>query len=194
MTVPQRLPGISDVIAADLDDLATELTSGSHTTASIFMLRRDLRLAVRSFLGFSITLTIAGPAVSVAINVLNDTLQPDRTVDALAVQLPPRHDGSTASVIIYADEPHALDDLREDLAEAFDLPPATLIAPPRHHEPIAPGITGLEAFADVHQAIGVLISSGHTPESAGVELIRRAHTTPGGLHGTASALLGQGRW
>ncbi len=189
-TLPTDSTGfdIADVLAADLGDLGAELIAESGATDSMAMLRRDLRLAVRSLLGFSVTLTVPGPAVSVAINVVNEPLGPAQIGDVLAIQLPARHDTATASVTIYAAEPRAFDDLRDEFAYAFDRP-LTVLTTPVPHPPVAPGITGLDTFTDVHQAVGVLLATGHTVETANIELIRRAHTNPGGMHAAAQDLI-----
>lgn len=179
---------IADVLAADFGDLGAELVAESGATASMSMLRRDLRLAVRSLLGFSVTLTVPGPAVSVAINMVDEPLGPAQIGDVLAVQLPARHDTATASVTLYAAEPQAFDDLREEFSYAFDRP-LTVLTTPVPHPPVAPGVTGLDTFADVHQAVGVLLTTGHTVETANIELIRRAHTTPGGMLAAAQDLI-----
>ncbi len=181
--------GIADALVADLRDLAGELAGQSFTTSSVSMLHRDLRLTVRSLLGFSITMTVLGPSASVAINVVEEPLDPTTAGDSLAIELPPRDPGMTASVAIYAAAEHGLDDLREDLSYALDLPVAALTISPSTQALILPGITGLDDFLQVHQALGVLLSRGHTHGSAGVELIRQAHGRPGGLVAAAQALL-----
>lgn len=180
---------IADVLAADLRDLAGELVGDAVTRSGLTVLRRDLRVAVRSLIGFSLTMTVPGPVVSVSVNVFDEPLEPGVAADTLAVQLPRRGLGDTASLTIYASTPDALDGLRQDLATALGVAAESLLDPLGPRTVIAPGISGLAGFSDAHRAVGVLMGAGHTYDAACVELIRQAHHHPGGIVGAARSVL-----
>lgn len=180
---------IADVLAADLRDLAGDLAEDSVTRSSLTVLRRDLKVAVRSVLGFSLTMTVPGPVGSVAVNVFDEPLEPGVAADALAVQLPRRGHGDTASLTIYAGTPDALDGLRQDLATALGVASESLLDPLGPRTVIAPGLSGLADFSDAHRAVGVLMGAGHTYDAACVELVRQAHHHPGGIVGAARSVL-----
>lgn len=183
-SVPDRPSG-----SIGSDDLVHDLIESCFGATSLSMLRRDLRLAAPSVLGFSITVTLPGPDVSVVVNVVDEPLHPGAAADSITVPLPSRGHGSTASLSVYAAQPNALDDLRDDFADALNLQSSTLTGSRVDHGPISAGITGLEAFTEVHRAIGVLLGLGRTPQSAEMELIELAHSSPSGIHGAARALL-----
>jgi hypothetical protein len=184
--------GVAKALLDDLRELDDDLVSGSLTSSSISVLRRDLRLAVRSFLGFTLTLSVPGPAVSVAINVVDQPIDTDQAGDDLAVQLPPQANGFTASLTLYAADESAFDDLRGDLADLLDRPATTLSrSPETPSRTLLPGVTGLQDFLAVYRSVGVLIASGYTQEHAFTELVRRAHGRSAGLADAARAVLTQ---
>jgi hypothetical protein len=182
--------GATAALTADLRDLDDVLMSGSLVSSSISVLRGDLRLAVRSLLGFTLTLSVPGPAVSVAMNVLDQPLSTEQAADCLAFQLPSRADGIAASLTVYAADASALDDLREDLADLLDRPAATLTPGPDIPSRTVPlGLTGLEEYLTVYRAVGAMLAVGYTEEDAFAELTKRAHGRSTGLVGAAQAVL-----
>lgn len=184
--------GVAKALLDDLRELDDDLVSGSLTTSSISVLRRDLRPPVRSLLGFTLTLCVPGPTVSVAINVVDQPVDTDQARDVLVVHLPPQAEGFAASLTLYAADESAFDGLRTDLADLLDRPATTLSGSPETpSRTVRPGVTGLQDFLEVYRSVGALIASGYTKEQAFSELVRRAHGRPAGLAGAARAVLAQ---
>lgn len=184
--------GVAQSLLDGLRDLDDDLVHGSLTSSSISVLRRDLRLAVPSLLGFTLTMSIPGPAVSVAINVVDQPIDTDQASDGLTLHLPPQANGFAASLTLYAAAESALDNLREELADILDRPVATLsMIPETPSRTVLPGVTGLPEFVDVYRSVGAMLASGFTERDAFAELVRSAHGRPTGLAGAARAVLAQ---
>ena len=115
MDVPRAL-------AADLRDLAVDLSVDGYTRTAVAMLEHDLRRAVTSILGASITLhTPAWPGAPVVVHFVSRTIDPDEIGAALALPLPGLAAPRTGIITFYAGQPGAFDALRPQLARALHL-------------------------------------------------------------------------
>lgn len=134
-------------------------------------LGENTRLAVDSFLGLTVTLVVDGyPAT---FTVLGVGVGPDHVVTSLMLPLSGSEAGS--NIVFYAGTAGAFVDPAADLAFAMGVEPGALVLD-RHLTPSADGsgMTGLTEISHINQAIGILVSRGHTVETARAELHRRA--------------------
>lgn len=150
---------------------------GSDLEAILDVLADDLTAAVPSFLGLTMTLNL--DANPVTLTAINPGLA---AVAGASLELPlgaliATDLGST--VVFYARNPGAFVDLAEDTQCAYGLGGPILLDGqlPHSSDPCrpAPGLTGLADLSVINQAIGVLITRGHTEAEAHSEL--RSRTT-----------------
>lgn len=183
---------LARALAADLRDLAVDLTVDGYTRTTIAMIEHNLRRNVTSVLGASITLdTPTSPETPVVVNFVTRTISPSEIADVLEVALPGLVPPRTASVVFYAAEPDAFAQLRPLLLGELHLDPTAVEAHrPWPTTPISPHIDGLRDFAIVNRALGVLLHRGHTLDSARVELARLAALTETGITAAAEHVLG----
>jgi hypothetical protein len=166
----------SPVLTKQLGTLTAALVDPvTDLHAILDVLVDDLHAAVSSFLGLTVTLQSEWFPVTLT------AIDPDLALlarSSLALSLG-RSAGARPGdkIVWYAARPDAFDDLAADLERApgsdggvelnGDLPVTP--GPPRQ-----PGITGLAELSVINQAIGVLITRGHTPDQAKAKLRRRA--------------------
>lgn len=148
-------------------------------TDTVLLLAADARAAVPSFLG--LTMSIAGHETGTTVDrvVLQFTLL-DGHVDprdiGTSLRLPRPiagvgTDRPGITVVLYAATPGAFVDMAADLS--FLTGHEFAVADLDQHRGLAheADITGvLQAEGAIHEAIGVLIDRGHTPEQASTEL------------------------
>ena len=150
---------------------------GTDLRTILDVLVDDLSAAVSSFLGLRMTLhRLDGCPVTLTAVDTNPPLMP-----GACLTLPlgrSTSDGSGDMVVFYAGNPGAFVDLAADLERVHGRGP-TLDdqLPSAGDQTDRPGITGLAEHSVVNQAIGVLITRGHTPGDALAELHRRAADT-----------------
>lgn len=176
-------------LADDIRELLQSIGESSFDVGdSLASLRRDLKLSVRSSLGFSLHLSGSQP---VTLTCLDFLVRPEDIATSLAFPLswvdPP---GTESSIVFYAGVPGALVDLSADIAYALHLPLDGLrldqdLAPER----LESGVDGLDEASAIDRAIGTLIGDGHTPETAEAELARQAEADSQSLYASASRLL-----
>lgn len=177
-----------EITATQAADL-TPLTAALHDPAAdpatdiadtVLVLAADARLAVRSFLGLTVTVTIAGHAggaadpVVLRLTLLDEDLDPSDI--ATSLRLPGPTDGAGPgppgiAVVLYAATPGAFVDMAADLS--FLTGREFAAADLDQHRGLAAeaDITGvLQVETAVHEAIGVLIARGRTREQAYAEL------------------------
>lgn len=95
-----------------------------------------------------------------------------------------------ATLLLYAAAPGACVDLAADLSYALNLDPSNLILDKHLTAPAAvDGITGLDGYDRINQAIGMLIEQGHTADTAHEQLHRHAALDHSDLHTVAEATL-----
>ena len=176
-------------LADDLEELFENLGESSlDACSSLATLRRDLKLVVRSSLGFTLRLSGSQP---VTLTSVDHFVQISDIFTSLRLPLSwmgPEEAGS--SIVFYAGVPGALVDLAADLAFELSLPHDCL----RLDEDLTPellesGIVGLEEASTVDQAIGALIGRGHTADSAQAELWRQARELDRSVYYGATRLL-----
>jgi hypothetical protein len=142
----------------------------------------QMRLAVPSYLGVSLTMTTA--RMPTTVDVVDDVMAPDcirsslRIPASAAAALMGR--GSSRSVgdqeivmVLYAGVPGALVDLAADLGWLTGLGEADLVLDQHVMGPQAADSTA-DLNSMVNQAIGVLLGLGETPERAGMIIDERA--------------------
>ena len=166
----------SDVLVDQLSGLSEELDyAGTDLQALLEVLAKDLSAAVSSALGVTMTLQMDG--VPVTLTAIDEDLALLTGASlAFPLVLPPGA-RTGAHVVFYARNPGAFVDLAADVQRLHGLDGRTVLdghLPSASHPPQRSGITGLTELSDLNQAIGVLITQGHTPAEARAELHRRA--------------------
>ena len=164
---------ISAALAADLALLTQALDdSGIDLEAGLRAFTADVKVAVASFTGMTMTIAFDGHDVSFTVHD-DATIQPATSLLIPLATVTPTDPAST--LLLYAATPGAFVDLAADLIYALRIEPTALVLD-GHFDPRAGsgGITGLDEHSAINQAIGVLIGRGHTPESAQHELQRLA--------------------
>jgi hypothetical protein len=168
---------ITAVVAADLAALTEALEEpGADLATTLDQLAADAKLAVGTFLGLTVRVTI-GDRLS-NLTAFEAGAVPG---DIRASLLMPLQDGvngesieAGTDLVLYAGTPGAFTDLAADLAwlSGRDL---TEFALDQHLVvPERDGADGLSALSLINQAIGVLIARGRTPEQAESDLNARA--------------------
>jgi len=180
---------ISLALADDIRELFENLDESSFDAySSLASLRRDLRLIVRSSLGFTLRLGGAQPVTLTSIDHFVSSSDIATSLRFPLAWMGPEQIGS--SIVFYAGVPGALVDLSADLAFALSLPLHCL----RLDQDLTPellesGLVGVEEALTVNRAIGALIGRGHTPETAQAELGRQADEASHSLYSSATRLL-----
>lgn len=133
-----------------------------------------VRATVSSCTGLRLTVLVGG--AEVVLDTFEGWSARAGVRTSLRLPLPTSGSLTASTLTLWAGNPGAFVDLAADLAVALDLPVTALV-----HDEDLPGATvppgsGLAAFSLVHQAVGVLLGQGHTPEQAHAELERRAAT------------------
>ena len=179
---------ISAALTADLALLTQALDdSGIDLEAGLRAFTADVKVAVASFTGMTMTIAFDGHDVSFTVHD-DATIQPATSLLIPLATVTPTDPAST--LLLYAATPGAFVDLAADLIYALRIEPTALVLD-GHFDPRAGsgGITGLDEHSAINQAIGVLIGRGHTPESAQHELQRLATLDHDNLRVAAEALI-----
>ena len=165
---------ISSALSTDLKAL-TEGIGQPDLESLLGEVVADLRRAVRSYLG--LTLTVVDDGRSFGMTVMTDGAGPEDVVSSAALPLTGVDGAEPGSqVVFYAGNAGALVDFAADLSYALRLPLAA-IELDGHRPPPATdgGVAGLAELMRLNQAVGILIEMGYKPEQAHVELGRVAH-------------------
>jgi hypothetical protein len=173
-----RLDALTDALDGSGDDL--------HAILSV--LTDDLKAAVPSFVGLSVTVHVDGDAITVV--AMNSRTAAASMLLPLAplTGLPDR-----SHMVFYAANPGAFIDLAADTRAAYGLDGDVVLdghLPP----PDITGLSGADELAersDINQAIGVLIEDGHPPTLARRELDTRAAAAGVTVHRIAKDILHQ---
>lgn len=178
-------------LAADLRDLALDLQAGTYTRTTVAMLQRDLRRAVPSALGATISFDLDAPSgVPREIHLVERTLDPDDIAAGLRIPLILPQQSVSGSILFYAGEPGAFDDVaRELLALLHTRPGLADHAPSLPAAPVSPSVVDVEDFSLVNDALGVLIHRGYSLAEARAGLQDRAAQDRSGLPQAARGLL-----
>jgi hypothetical protein len=182
---------ITAALAADLVLLTQALDDpGTDIAETLSQLVSDARLAVRSYLGLTVTACAAVPTFT--FTAMDDFAYPADVVSSLFMPL--SYAGldlsvSRLAVILYAARPGAFVDLAADLSWLTGLALGDFAVDQHRHLPAESAADGAEHTASViNQAIGVLLGRGHTVEQAGFELDARA-TNAGHSRYTAADII-----
>lgn len=179
------------MLAADLRDLALDLQAGSYTRTTVAMVQRDLRLAVPSALGASISFDLDAPTgIPKEINLLERTLDPSEIGAGLRIPLILPQQSLIGSILFYAGEPGAFDDVIQDLGALLDSHPGRVERSPRlPTTSVSPSVVEAEDFSVVNDALGVLINRGYSLTEARATLQDGASQAGAGLPRAARRLL-----
>lgn len=182
---------LARALAADLRDLAIDLSAGGYTRTTLAMLERNLSRRVPAILGGTVTLVTASPSgATISVNMVSRVVGPDEIAAALEIALGPLLPDVSGTVVIYSGEPDAFVGLAAELAEASNMSPFVLDPhPPLPTVAIAPNADGLEDFSLVNRALGVLLNRGYSVDDARSELGRRAERSHTALTAAARVVL-----
>ena len=184
---------ITAALAADLAILSEALDeTDADITDALRQLVVDVRLAVRSYLGLTVTSDGATPHLS--LTAMEDHAHPDDVVSSLMM---PLSDGSIdgtglpLAVILYAATPGAFVDLAADLCWLTGRLLTDFALDQHLILPAASDSDGaVRAASLVNQAIGVLLGLGYTPEQAVIEIDTRAAAAGHSRTDAANVILG----
>ena len=185
-----RQAELSRELAADLRDLAVDLSAGGYTRTTLRMLERNLLRSVPSVLAATITLRNLRSGCGVEVNLVRRIVEAGEVMSGLKVPLAALVPTLAGHTTFYASQPAAFADLVEDLATALRVPPHDLdqrVPPPSGA--IRPGIEGLQDFSLVNRALGVLLNRGYELTAARTELQARAERSGTELVAAARAIL-----
>jgi hypothetical protein len=181
-------------LAADLATLTETLDDSDAVIAETLQeLAADARLAVRSYLGLSVAITVSGQQIN--LTALDDRTRPGDILASLLLPPPlakPDSNGAEPliALILYAGKPGAFIDLAADLSwlthrdlSEFALDEHLTLG----HDPDEP--SGLGGVSVINQAIGMLIARGHLPEDAEREITARAARADVDRHTAAGHIL-----
>jgi hypothetical protein len=184
---PHQVSNQLDILTDALEDPGTDLTT------VLAALIDDLRAAIPSVLGLSVTITQAGDTITLTTVEPHTPATTGASVHLPLNEVTAADPGSTAT--FYAARPGAFVDLAADIRYACGLDGQVVIDGHRH-DPLpaagARGWTGLAGLAElsmINQAIGVLIGLGHHPDTARTALQRRADQTGTALGAAAQHLI-----
>jgi hypothetical protein len=181
-------------VTADRASLTETLDDPDAVIAdTLRQLAAQARLAVRSYLGLSVVITVSGQQIN--LTALDERSRPGDILASLLLPLPlARPDGDRGepliALILYAARPGAFIDLAADLSwlTQRDLSEFALdehLTPARDPDQAS----GLDAVSVINQAIGMLIARGHLPQDAERELAARATRARVDRHTAAGRIL-----
>jgi hypothetical protein len=180
---------ISHALADDIRELFENLEESSFDAcSSLASLRKDLKLIIRSSLGFTLRLGGSQPVTLTSVDYFVQTSDIATSLRFPLSWMGPDEVGS--SIVFYAGAPGALVDLAADLTFELSLPPDSL----RLDDDLTPdllesGVVGMVEASTVNHAIGALIGRGHTSETAQTELRRQAGEAQQSVYHSATRLL-----
>jgi hypothetical protein len=186
-------------LRADLDALTEALGDpGTDLTALVGAVTADIRLAIASYLGMSLTLIVDGYPLT--FTLMDEAAWAAGAIDAVGAADAPVIGSSVvlplpaicaaepgSALVLYAAKPGAFVDLVADLSYAVGLALDEFVLD-AHLEPPAGG-SALYELSQVNLAIGILIERGHTIDDAHTELQRRAQRHQITVHAAARALV-----
>jgi hypothetical protein len=202
---------MSTDLAVDLQQLTAALGGSppEHVDLQgrLRTLTEDAVVAVRSFLGLSVTLTIEGQDVT--LTSMSGLVELSDVRSSLRVPLQAVSPDLSGHVVFYAGRTGAFLQLAADLRArlageqaAVELVEGPLDTPTgssgqrplTHGSPVTvasvvSGITGAAEMSSVNRAVGLLVGRGYTPEDARAHLVEQATGAALPLHVTAQRML-----
>jgi hypothetical protein len=183
---------ITAALAADLATLSEALDeTDADITEALRALVADVKLAVRSYLG--LTVTSGDATFPLALTAMEDSALPVDVVSSLMMPLYDDFDDASSRlvVILYAGRPGAFVDLAADLSWLTRRRLADFALDQHLNLPAEPATASdVRAASLVNQAIGVLLGHGFTPEQAAAEIDARAAAAGHSRSDTANIILG----
>ena len=185
---------ITDLVATALAENIRDLFAGldqspAQVEESLGSLRRDLKLAVRSSVGLTLTI-VMHPDQQITLTSIDHFTKTSDIVTSLRLPMGWAAMGTGSMIIFYAGVPGAFVDLAADLRYSLRLPPGTIVLDEDTSAPVSEsGLTGTTESSTVNQAIGVLIDRGYTPATAGAHLLHHAGGLQRDLHQAATRIL-----
>jgi hypothetical protein len=147
------------------------------------VLAGELRSAVTSSMGLSLTVVVHGTPVTIGLPEGEGEIA---TSLALALSsVGPAETGR--EIVFYARAPGAFADLAADLGRILGLENAALVLDRHLEPPTAP--SGLAELSQINQAVGMLLGEGHTIDTARAVLHERARRTGVTVLGVAQLLI-----
>ena len=182
---------ITAALAADLATLSEALDeTDADITEALCQLVADVRLAVRSYLGLTVT---SGDAMfPLTLTAMEDSAHPDDVVSSLMMPLSDESvDGARLrlAVILYAARPGAFVDLAADLGWLTGRRLSEFALDQHLSGPAQPA-GGVRSASLMNQAIGVLLGRGYTLEQAELEIDARAAAAGHSRSEAAGVVLG----
>ena len=175
------------VLARHLSALTEALDNpGTDLQAVLAVLADDLRGAVSSFLGLTMTVYASGAPITLAAVDPRDALGAGAT---LLVPLDPLGAPAGSTVLFYAANPGSFVDLGADTRNLFGLDGQVVIDGHLATDPGDPGVAGFNETTAINRAVGILIERGKPPPEARLELRRLAADADGTVLGAAEQLL-----
>jgi hypothetical protein len=178
---------LSSALAAALSSLSGAIKDpNAGLEARLQLLADDLKVAVSSYLGLTVTIAMDGHEISFSL-----TERGGPAATSLCLPLPEVAGSEPgSSLVLYGATPGAFVDLAADLTWALALDPAAIVLD-AHLDVPRPSdvVTGLHEQGIVNQALGVLIERGHAFESARAELRRQAKADNVGVPVSAQRIL-----
>jgi hypothetical protein len=180
------------VLAADLRDLALDLQAGTYTRTTVAMVQRDLRQAVPSALGATVSFDLDLPTgTPKEMQLLERTLDPSEIAAGLRLPLILPQQSLAGSILLYAAEAGAFDDVVEDLLRLLHTDRRLIDqSPVLPSSPVSPSVLNVEDFSVVNDALGVLMNRGESLTEARTHLQDGAADAHAGLPDAARTLLG----
>ena len=181
---------VTTALAESIRELFADLEqTESQVEKSLASLRRDLKLAVRSSVGLTLTV-LMDPDQQVTLTSIDHSTEPSDIVTSLRLPLNWATMETGSMIIFYAGVPGAFVDLAADLNYSLRLSPGTILLDQDTAAPLSgSGLTGAAESTTVNQAIGVLIDRGYTPATAGAHLRRQAGEMMLDVHHAATRVL-----
>ena len=189
---------LTQVLLADLRDLAIDATQASYTQTTIALLHRHLNRLIPSAFGATITITFDTLDSELRLDVVTRHVAPSEIRATLRIPLTALDTRTSTEgwIDLHAAERDAFDTLNAQLTLALraegradrpDEQHPRLVSPP--DTPLTPGLSGFSDFTQVNLALGILWNRGLDFTQARTELQRRADHGGTDLAGAARILL-----
>jgi len=181
---------VTTALAENIRELFTTLDQApSLVEESLASLRRDLKLAVRSSVGLTLTV-VMHPGQPITLTSIDHFTDASDIITSMRLPLNWAALEAGSMIIFYAGLPGAFVDLAADLTYSLHLAPGTIVLDQDTAAPVSEsGLTGATESSTVDQAIGVLIDRGHTPTTAGAHLKSQASEFHRDVHHAATRVL-----
>ncbi|HSU36487.1 MAG TPA: hypothetical protein VLJ88_12590 [Propionibacteriaceae bacterium] len=181
---------VTTALAENIRELFTTLDqTPSLIEESLASLRRDLKLAVRSSVGLTLTV-VMHPDQPITLTSIDHFTDVSDLITSMRLPMNWAAIEAGSKIIFYAGLPGAFVDLAADLTYSLHLAPGTIVLDEDTSLPGSEsGLSGAAESSTVNQAIGVLIDRGYTPTTAGAHLKRQAGEMMLDLHHAATRVL-----